>query len=133
MVIWLRMPSKRLLRLSNFEMALSIVFGKLRRRKVCPVGAATPLAHTREESRTLRTLKDCQQLLLLPITILRSRVYLLSEKRRNYLVKQENVFFQRKTIEVENIQIIKVDQMIVFHDAMWSITAHSRIRPFFVR
>ena len=25
-----------------------------------------------------------------------SRVYLLSEKRRNYLVKQENVFFQRK-------------------------------------
>ena len=42
-------------------------------------------------------------------------------------------FFNGKTIEVENIQIIKVDQMIVFYNAMWSITAHSRIRPFFVR
>ena len=31
-------------------------------------------------------------------------------------------FFNGKTIEVENIQIIKVDQMIVFYNAMWQET-----------
>ena len=42
-------------------------------------------------------------------------------------------FSTEKKIEVKNIHIIKVDQMIVFYNAMWSIIAHSRIRPFFVR
>ena len=41
-------------------------------------------------------------------------------------------FFNEKKNEVKNIQIIKVDQMIVFYNAMWSIIAHSCIRPFFV-
>ena len=41
-------------------------------------------------------------------------------------------FFNRNEIEVKNIQIIEVDQMIVFYNAInaiWSIIAHSRIRP----
>ena len=42
-------------------------------------------------------------------------------------------FFNSEKIEVKNIQIIKVDQMIVFYNAMWSIIVHPRIRPFFVR
>ena len=41
-------------------------------------------------------------------------------------------FFNKKKIEFKNIQIIEVDQMIVFYNTMWSIIAHSRIRPFFV-
>ena len=41
-----------------------------------------------------------------------SRVYLLSNGKK---------------IEAENIQIIKVDQMIVFYNAMWSIITHSCI------
>ena len=43
------------------------------------------------------------------------------------------MYFLTKKIEIKNIQIIKVDQMIVFYNAMWSIIARSRIRPFFVR
>ena len=39
-------------------------------------------------------------------------------------------FFNRKKFEVKNIQITKVDKMIVFYNAMWSIVAHSRIRLF---
>ena len=42
-------------------------------------------------------------------------------------------FFNKKKIEFKNIQVIKVDQMIVFYNAMWSIIAHSCIRRCFVR
>ena len=70
----------------------------------------------------------------------RSRVYLLKIKKgRNYLVKskvRKCNFSTNKKFEVKNIQITKVtkvDQMIVFYNGMWSIIAHSCIRPFFVR
>ena len=35
--------------------------------------------------------------------------------------------FNGKKIEVKNIQITKIDQMIVFYNDMWSIIAHSCI------
>ena len=56
----------------------------------------------------------------------RGRTKLLSEVRKC-------IFSTEKKLKLKNIQITKADQMIVFSNAMWSIFAHSGIRPFFVR
>ena len=45
-----------------------------------------------------------------------------------YLVKKDEVTVEK--IEVKNIQITKVDHMIVFYNAMWSIIAQLPILVF---
>ena len=52
-------------------------------------------------------------------------------KKTKLLTKVRKYIFQRKKNEVKNIQIIKVDQMIVFYNAMWSTNAHSCILGLF--
>ncbi len=53
---------------------------------------------------------------------------LLTKKGVELLSKSKKMYISNgKTIEVKKIQMIKVDEMIVFYNAMWSIIAHSCI------